>query len=262
MSSSSGIECSEGGDSVSTDNAQKIIDKYCGDSMYKKILNALAELTILAGSVSPGQGNNFAEPNLPQYGEGARLYISYAESTSCPRGRSSSYTKDQCIKNFQTVMDSCNKDGKTFGGNITEGCGVFALTPRNIAPPGDRKCTDGDGLTYKRDDIKEDLENFCSEVIKGKKLDPPARGSTPKYSQIYHRKGGDVANVISVEWNDNGSTCPRNHESEDLKENWCVSLLTRKFALSKSRCSLLTFRTELNDDCDQSSGDKHGGRIT
>ncbi|KAK7732023.1 hypothetical protein SLS57_001001 [Botryosphaeria dothidea] len=202
VSSSSGIECSEGGDSVSTDNAQKIIDKYCGDS-----------------SVSPGQGNNFAEPNLPQYGEGARLYISYAESTSCPRGRSSSYTKDQCIKNFQTVMDSCNKDGKTFGGNITEGCGVFALTPRNIAPPGDRKCTDGDGLTYKRDDIKEDLENFCSEVIKGKKLDPPARGSTPKYSQIYHRKGGDVANVISVEWNDNGSTCPRNHESEDLKEN-------------------------------------------
>lgn len=226
------MQCHEGGDSVSTENAQKVIDKYCSDSTYRKMLDACVQLTILPGSITPGQGNNFAEPNLPEYGEGARLYISYAESTSCPRGKSYSYTKDQCKKNFATVIDGCKKDGKTFGGNITEGCGVFALTPRDIAPPGDRKCAEGDGLTAKRDDIKEDLEHFCSEVIKGKNLDPPARGSTPRYSHIYHRQGSDVANVIAVEWNDNGSTCPRNHESEELKENWCLSLLTRKSALT------------------------------
>lgn len=106
-------------------------------------------------------------------------------------------------------------------GNVTDGCGVFDLTPISIPAAGDLSCKDGDGLTSGRDSIAENIKEFCGEAIPGKNLDPLARGSTPEDSMLY-RKDRDT---VATEWNDNGFTCPHNHESVDLPKDYCEVLL-------------------------------------
>lgn len=84
------------------------------------------------------------------------------------------------------------------GGNVTDGCGVFDLTPISIPAPGDLSCKDVDDFTSGRDSIAENIKEFCGEVIPGKKLDPLARGSTPANSMLYRKDGDTVATEIKV----------------------------------------------------------------
>ncbi|PPJ50097.1 hypothetical protein CBER1_05048 [Cercospora berteroae] len=103
------------------------------------------------------------------------LAVDYSSAPDCPKeGNEAQYRIDTtaCVRYLRRTIDDCNTDsggnlGK-FGGDVTDACGVFSLTPQRNERTG---CggREGSSLPMKRDDALKAINAHCDRDLS---LDP------------------------------------------------------------------------------------------
>lgn len=169
------LECSDpvpGGTGLNREQARKNIDDFCD---------------LMKGSISTPTLPN-REPYKPGFGNSEmKLSVSYSQDEQCkPDGEEAEYLIDQaaCKRFLYRTLDDCNTDFKgdlgKFGGNITDGCGIYSFTTlvnENIICGGNpyARATD-----LNPEAMTSAINAYCDRSLT---LDPNYRRDSTKFSQ-------------------------------------------------------------------------------